>query len=50
MNRRFEQLRQAAGLEWLHLHDLRHAFATFLLDQGRSCGPSWNCWATPRSG
>ncbi|WP_262284993.1 tyrosine-type recombinase/integrase [Micromonospora sp. MA102] len=19
---------------WLHLHDLRHAFATFLLDQG----------------
>jgi integrase len=24
----------AAGLPWLHLHDLRHAFATFLLDQG----------------
>ncbi|MFR9774470.1 tyrosine-type recombinase/integrase [Micromonospora sp. MS34] len=22
------------GLDWLHLHDLRHAFATFLLDQG----------------
>lgn len=34
VNRRFEQLRAAAGLEWLHLHDLRHAFATFLLDQG----------------
>ncbi|WP_406039461.1 hypothetical protein OG799_28635 [Micromonospora sp. NBC_00898] len=28
--RRFEQLRSAAGMDWLHLHDLRHAFATFL--------------------
>jgi site-specific recombinase XerD len=27
-------VRRPAGLEWLHLHDLRHAFATFLLDQG----------------
>ncbi|MEU4794125.1 tyrosine-type recombinase/integrase [Micromonospora tulbaghiae] len=34
VNRRFDQLRAAAGLDWLHLHDLRHAFATFLLDQG----------------
>jgi integrase len=34
INRRFEQVRDAAGLPWLHLHDLRHAFATFLLDQG----------------
>ncbi|WP_260428370.1 tyrosine-type recombinase/integrase [Micromonospora globispora] len=34
VNRRFEQLRAVAGLDWLHLHDLRHAFATFLLDQG----------------
>jgi integrase len=34
VNRRFEQVRTAAGLNWLHLHDLRHAFATFLLDQG----------------
>jgi hypothetical protein len=34
INRRFEQLRDTAGLGWLHLHDLRHAFATFLLDQG----------------
>jgi site-specific recombinase XerC len=25
VNRRFEQLRAAAGLDWLHLHDLRHA-------------------------
>ncbi|WP_236648189.1 site-specific integrase [Micromonospora sicca] len=28
VNRGFEQLRAAAGLDWLHLHDLRHAFAT----------------------
>jgi site-specific recombinase XerD len=34
VNRRFEQLRARAGLEWLHLYDLRHAFATFLLDPG----------------
>jgi integrase len=34
VNRRFEQLRATAGLDWLHLHDLRHAFATFLLDEG----------------
>ncbi|MFC4019598.1 tyrosine-type recombinase/integrase [Micromonospora sp. GCM10011542] len=27
-------LRAAAGLDWLHLHDLRHAFSRFLLDQG----------------
>ncbi|WP_074315591.1 tyrosine-type recombinase/integrase [Micromonospora cremea] len=33
--RRFNQLRAAAGLDWLHLHDLRHAFATILLDQGK---------------
>jgi integrase len=34
VNRRFEQLRRATGLDWPHLHDLRHAFATFLLDEG----------------
>jgi len=34
VNRRFEQLRDTAGLGWLHPHDLRHAFATFLADQG----------------
>ncbi len=26
--------RGKAGLPWRRLHDLRHAFATFLLDQG----------------
>jgi integrase len=34
VNRRFDDLRSRAGLTWLRLHDLRHAFATFLLDQG----------------
>ncbi|HCT80131.1 MAG TPA: site-specific integrase [Micromonosporaceae bacterium] len=35
VNRRFELVRKAAGLEWLRLHDLRHAFATFLLHDGQ---------------
>lgn len=34
VNRRFDVARSAAGLEWVRLHDLRHAFATYLLDQG----------------
>ena len=34
VNRRFAQIRSTAGLDWLRLHDLRHAFATFLLDPG----------------
>jgi integrase len=34
VNRRFDMARTAAGLDWVRLHDLRHAFATFLLDQG----------------
>ena len=34
VNRRFSAARSAAGLEWVRLHDLRHAFATLLLDQG----------------
>ena len=34
VNRRFDELRSRAGLDWLRLHDLRHAFATFMLDQG----------------
>jgi hypothetical protein len=35
VNRRFEVARRAAGLERLRLHDLRHAFATFLIHQGQ---------------
>jgi len=34
VNRRFDELRKRVDLDWLRLHDLRHAFATFLLDQG----------------
>jgi len=34
VNRRFEQARKAVGLDWLHLHDLRHAYATFLINGG----------------
>ena len=34
VNRRWDELRQRAGLEALRLHDLRHGCATFLLAQG----------------
>lgn len=34
VTREFAQLRYPAGLPWLRLHDLRHAWATFLLGQG----------------
>lgn len=34
VNRRFDVARKDADLSWLRLHDLWHAFATFLLDQG----------------
>ncbi|BCJ38861.1 hypothetical protein Athai_63640 [Actinocatenispora thailandica] len=34
VNRVFETVRAEADLPWLHLHDLRHAFATFLLTGG----------------
>ena len=34
VNRRWDELRAKAGLEWLRLHDLRHGCATFLLAQG----------------
>ena len=34
VNRWFRELRERAGLSWLRLHDLRHAFATFMLHQG----------------
>lgn len=33
VNRRWDELRKKAGLDWLRLHDLRHGFATFLLAQ-----------------
>ena len=31
VNRRWDELRRKAGLDWLRLHDLRHGCATFLL-------------------
>ncbi|WP_083731264.1 MULTISPECIES: site-specific integrase [Protofrankia] len=34
VNRRFDQLREKAGLPWLRLHDLRHAFASMLFSEG----------------
>ncbi|WP_242605681.1 site-specific integrase [Frankia sp. Cppng1_Ct_nod] len=34
VNRRFDQLRATAGLPWLRLHDLRHAFASMLFSEG----------------
>ena len=34
VNRRFEILRASADLDWLRMHDLRHACATFLIGHG----------------
>jgi integrase len=34
INRRWDELRVRVGLDWLRLHDLRHACATFLLAAG----------------
>jgi integrase len=34
VNRRFNELRARADLDWLRLHDLRHACATYLLANG----------------
>lgn len=34
VNRRFEILRANADLDWLRMHDLRHACATFLIGHG----------------
>jgi len=34
VNRRFNELRAKSGFEWLRLHDLRHACATYLLAHG----------------
>jgi len=34
VNRRSDELRAKAGLDWLRLHDLRHGCASFLLAQG----------------
>jgi integrase len=31
VNRRWDELRRRAGLDWLRLHDLRHGCATLLL-------------------
>lgn len=36
INRTWHKIRAAAGLDWLRLHDLRHACATFLLVSGAS--------------
>jgi integrase len=34
VNRRWDELRGRAGLDWLRLHDLRHGCATFMLAAG----------------
>jgi integrase len=34
LSRRFVQIRHEAGLDWLHLHDLRHACGTYLIAEG----------------
>jgi integrase len=34
VNRRWDELRRRAGLDWLRLHDLRHGCVTLLLAKG----------------
>jgi integrase len=34
VNRRWDELRERAGLDWLRLHDLRHGCATFMMAAG----------------
>jgi integrase len=34
VSHRFEVIRAKVGMEWLHLHDLRHACGTYLIAQG----------------
>jgi integrase len=34
VSHRFEVIRAKVGMEWLHLHDLRHACGTYLITQG----------------
>ena len=34
VNRRWDELRAKAGLDWLRLHDLRHGCGSFLFAQG----------------
>ena len=36
LDRSWHKIRAEAGLDWLRLHDLRHACATFLLAAGAS--------------
>ena len=39
VNRRWDEPRRKADLDWLRLHDLRHGCATFLLAQGVPARP-----------
>jgi integrase len=34
INRRWDEFRHRAGLDWLRFHDLRHGCATFMLAAG----------------
>ena len=40
VSRRFEVIRVKVGMEWLHLHDVRHACGTYLIDQASTPGRS----------
>ncbi len=36
INKVWQEIRKDAGLPWLRLHDLRHNFASFLVNSGRT--------------
>ena len=44
VNRRWDELRRKAGLDWLRLHDLRHGCATCLQGRGVASDATFRAW------
>jgi Phage integrase family len=44
VNRRWDELRERTGLDWLRLHDLRHGCATFMKGRGVASDATLRAW------